>query len=537
MEQTLEGVNCHTLHHPSMLALLREYLALLQGLLGPKAGTLLIQHSAGLHSFVNSSSELIKKIQVHHPCLKFINSLIEIQELSYGCFGLYVGILCLSLLIELLILEREGVSQKNISDFADTVFAELLSQLENKNSIHVDKLDVSSLPQVMSLARTSLCSKNIGLSNDEIDHLCASIVQAFLQSISPDEATVNDFGDIVVVVQEGRPTTEACVYPGLLCRETEPNFSLIEQINLKFKLNNLQYKKKEPLIVNNYSTKNSLRKYSRHLAEEDYEADVEKRGTIRIILFNVPLVFEQLETANLTYIGDLSNKEIFDNLASSKLKALVSRENIDVVACQKVISPVIQWELEKCGVLVIERLGTSATEALRKLSACDLISDITVLLRDGEGSSNDIYDPTLQRNTDDDTASLHHSFSVYIGDLTSIKVVEIEAKSYLQLENVRQQSVNEIFNRASESDSFQHCKKYSETTIGRQEKEESETIAQGATQCVKKSLNGCEEKFTYTEWSSLGDLQRKECPVVSLLLPVLLPVMADRLKVSRLTYH
>lgn len=483
-EQKLEGVWCHSLRAPSILTLLQEYQQILQRLLGPKAGTTLVHHSGGLDSFVNSSSELVKRIQPHHPSLKFINCLMEAQNSAYGCLGLYVGVLCLSLLKELLQLEvnfNEGLSQRTVKEATNLLMAQIIAYLDTKPDNFVDKLDLSNLDQMLALVGTTLGSKNFGLNCQEKQHLKVKIVEAFLAAIpSNNDKELDAFGDVTVTVMEGQSATEAQVFEGVLYREPDPNETVINAIKQRMKdghhthtSNRLVLKEKKTINANQdellsnkntcriqnslESSNNALRsvysahvsnrlavsKYSRNILEdnENYTCNtphaIHPPSCLRMVLFNVPLVFEQSETECLKFTGGAPNSEVYDTVMVAKLRDLVRRCRVVVIACQKVISDVIKFELQRDGVLVLERLGTTLTDSLQRLTGCVAISDVAGFLSPPNIVLDEIDTSETNKFNPRDVDEFCDGF---VGSLTDIHVVEVSGNTYLQLENSRRRT-------------------------------------------------------------------------------------------------
>ena len=533
-EQKLVGLYCNSLLDPAICSLLQEYQSLLQGLVGPFAGTILVQHAGGLDSYVNSSSELIKKLRPHHPCLKFINCIIEAQHVSYGCLSLYAGILCTSLLRELLSLEQQSVPHRVVKDVTNICLEEVLNYLKTKPLKIISKLDLSSISQMFALVSTSLGSKNIGLNSFDKDALTGKILEAFLKTI-PSEKQMKSFGDVIITVIEGRPTEEAEVLSGVLVRELYPNMLIINKIKQKLKPKFAVQKKCKPSATQQIIMSRSFCKYSHNFMDtgnHKVNETSQKSQKIRIIIFNIPLSFQQPETECLSS-SEGSNEELFNNLVSDKLKLLVCAESVDIIACQKVISPTVQWELEKCNVLVLERLGTVTTEALRKLSGCKIVSDLTTLMQltDHRNSNTfsknaTIHGYDLHQSKESIQTNHHFASHGYIGHLTNIAVVEMPSsgRCYIQLEN-NPQFADDSLNMDVEP--FKSHKMKNELHNFTRVPDKLHFKA-----CENDPQNENVPEENNSANLSHGDTQSIEPTVVTLLLPVLLPAMADSIKVG-----
>jgi len=80
----LEGTYCNTTRDHDFLALLRDYRDLLQRLMGPRGGTLLVETHGGSSSYINNSKEFTERVRPHHPCLKLVNAVMQSQGSVYG---------------------------------------------------------------------------------------------------------------------------------------------------------------------------------------------------------------------------------------------------------------------------------------------------------------------------------------------------------------------------------------------------------------------------------------------------------------------
>jgi len=427
-EEKLEGVHCNSIRDPAFVDLLKEYLKVLSSLLGPKGGTLLIEHEGGLNSFVNSSKDFVHKTRAHHPCLKLINSLMEAQNSMYGGGGLYVGILLLTLLIDFLELElHEGVNNCIIREvFADASDL-ILSKVEEKPSGIVLRLDIGNLKHAISLVKGVICSKSIGLGQRGKDHFSSVVVEAFLKTIdcSFREGSSDTFGQVLYVTVDGRPTSEACLFTGVLYKLTDSEEAVVSKVIKRTSCKGERDEINSPMLE-------KLRLYSRNVLLEELSKGV------RVVLFNVALAFEDTEAVKVLFRSPEFAREDsineFDKIVCKKLAFFVKNNRVDIVASQKVISPAIQSCLKKVGVLPLERLGTKTTKALEKLSGCKAVSDLAAFLNAQTQGSDTNREDRVHNQSGLHTASrTEGSFAECIGSLERIDTTEVNGSAFLRL--------------------------------------------------------------------------------------------------------
>jgi len=372
-EEKLSGVWSHSCNDIHFINLLKEYQNFLLQFIGPDSGTLIIQHKGGLDAFITSISDLTNKIQLHHPFLKMINAFMKAQSSAYGSCGIYVGLLCVSLLIQLIELEQsETLSKRVVKDVMDELMMDIITFLELRSEAIVQKVDIGNITAMMNYTKNFVDQKNLCLSSYECDHLQTQIIRAFLSSF--DETKSDDcFGEVIIKVIDGKPATEADVMQGVLYRDIDINVKLIEKI-------------KQLHIPTN---------------------------CLKILLFNIPLSYEKSDSHILKYTGNISNKNVYNSLVTNQLFQIIENVNIAIIASQKYIDEEIKYELEKKGVLVLERLGTKQTKALQKLTGAVELSDLSLIL-------NNTFNDQQEE---------------WVGLATSINLMDINEKTYLQILN------------------------------------------------------------------------------------------------------
>ncbi|KAK7071021.1 hypothetical protein SK128_013629 [Halocaridina rubra] len=362
-EESVSGVFCHSLGSESFVSMLKQYRRLLLSTYGPRGSIILVSNSVGRNALVSTSSSIIKEVSFAHPCVKYINALISAQNASCGLSGLYCGILCSGLLIEAIELEEEEVSSHHlIADVFEWIISQTLTLLAQFPSQVVTSLDIGDMHQVTAFVRAIVGSKScINLSEAEKNDLGLHIVKAFLKSI-PNEVSSSKFEHVNIL--HATSSTAINVFDGMLYGEPDTDQKLLEKISLLPK-------------------------------------------DINILLFAVPLQASSDTAENVHWRGKLTKEEVFNRHILPSLELLVKERNLHVIANQKSIHPIIKFELGRLPCIVLERLGTAATDTLIKLSGCQAITDLTTL-----------------------TGELNSSV---FGKLSSVQHVVINEKAYLQL--------------------------------------------------------------------------------------------------------
>lgn len=361
-EERVSGVCCHNLHDLSFISMLGQYRRLLFSAYGPKGGLILISNAVGRDTVAASSSDITKQLAFRHPCVKYINALISAQNVSCGLGGLYTGILCVRLLEEALACE-DSTPHRIITDVSEWIITQILTHMAEFPDQVVTDLDIGNMEQVTSYVKTILGSKCcLDFNKAEIDNLSLQIVKAFIKSI-PKEGSSGSFGH-VNISQEGAPGLDARVFDGLLYREPDFDSKLWRKMSML------------PRVVN-------------------------------VLLFAVPLLPDEGTNESVHWRGSHTKEEVFVRKTVACLLSSLKERNVHLLVNQKSIHPVIKFEIEREGYIVLERLGTVATDALMKLSGCQAITNLCHLTKE---------------------MSL-----IGIGKLSSLENVSLKGKNYILL--------------------------------------------------------------------------------------------------------
>ncbi|XP_042217735.1 McKusick-Kaufman/Bardet-Biedl syndromes putative chaperonin-like [Homarus americanus] len=333
-EERVKGVFCHSVRDPAYISMLSRYRRLLFSVYGPKGSSILICNAAGQETLAASSSEIIKQLPFAHPTIKYINALISAQNAACGLNGLYTGALCVRLLEEALKCE-DDIPYPMVSEVSEWIISELLDILSKSPDEVIMELDIGDMKQISSFVKTIIGAKNcLNLNKQAVDDLSLNVVKAFLKSI-PNEYSSDGFGHVTIATQDGSSTTHTRVFDGVLYREPDISPERIERLR--------------------------------------------GQDMFNIVLFTVPLLYLDGQEESVHWRGSGTKEENFINKVLPCLLSYMKTRNIHILANQKPVHPVIKFELEREGFLVLERMGTNLAEGLMKVSHCHAISNLSNL--------------------------------------------------------------------------------------------------------------------------------------------------------------
>lgn len=303
------------------LALLRQVLT---SCFGPWGRLKQVHNNVGGAVMTTSTaSVLLKAIQVSHPVLKLLVAGILNHTSRFGDSGLFAGILSLCLLENA---RRLGVDQA----VAVGVYRRLLglcdAYLVRDNCGCKIRVDFSSTQALLTLARGMLASKPAcALTPVEVEHMALQVTRAFLLTVPCGTRGRDRLGAAVVVPVEGQPPWASATLEGLLV----------------------------------------------DMPESLHAADLELRGgtPIRLALFSVSLAGDLPEAGDgpLELHGETCLEEAVLEQLLRLADQLVSH-GVQLLACQKVVHPVLQHYLRVRGVIVVERLGLAVMEPLAHMT-------------------------------------------------------------------------------------------------------------------------------------------------------------------------
>ncbi|XP_076029738.1 molecular chaperone MKKS-like [Oratosquilla oratoria] len=344
----------HGCNEESYATMLKEYHQLLKTCYGPRGSAKIIINSGGKSFYSASSSHLNSQLPFKHPTVKFINALIEAQNNTWNNYGLFVGVLCSSMLFEAEALS-DFTSHRVCAQVSSWVVENVLDIL--RESEWGISLDLKDLNCMFSVVKTCLTSKStFKFTEEELVHLCMKVLQAFLMTVSS-----NGFGEIFVTEVEGGTLMDTEIFEGILYRAPELPIDEIKILNPELK-------------------------------------------NLRILMFTVSLTSEVPKSDIIRL-----EKTKFEYFLLQKLRVIIKRHGIDILASQKVIHPIIRYHLEQDQIIVIDRLGTLQSKTLTQLCHCVPLSSLALIEIDDH--------------------------SPYIGHVTQVNHVVRSGKSYIHLCN------------------------------------------------------------------------------------------------------
>ncbi|KAJ7987366.1 hypothetical protein DPEC_G00325740 [Dallia pectoralis] len=302
---------------------------------GPYGRLKQVHNTIGGHVLTTSTSSfLIQALNSSEPLLKLINASILNHVSRFSDCGLYVGILCLSLIKNV----QTSDLRPSVAVLLNKHFLGLctiyLKQEDCSCKVNIDLGDSRGL---VTLARSVISSKpGCMLTKKENQHISTLAVHAFLLTVPNDETkeTVR-LGQTVTVPIEGQPVLDSAVFPGLMV--DVPDILL-------------------------HST--------------DIEGITQRSGPFRLALFTVSLSgdLSDLGLGSLEVHSGAPNPEdvVLDQLLW--LGEQTVKDQVDVFMCQRVIHPVLQQYLRKCGVLTIERLGIDLIDLIVQMTGAQAVA-------------------------------------------------------------------------------------------------------------------------------------------------------------------
>ncbi|XP_019901830.1 McKusick-Kaufman/Bardet-Biedl syndromes putative chaperonin isoform X2 [Esox lucius] len=314
------------------ITLMRE---ILDSSFGPNGRLKQIHNNVGGHVLTTStSSSLLQAFYSSEPLLKLINASILNHVSRFSDCGLYVGILCLSLIKHV----QESDLRPSVAISMNKHLLELCtSYLKHEDCNCKVTIDLGSCRSLVTLARSVISSKpGSMLTEKEKQHIGTLTVHAFLLTV-PDGETSDTvrLGRTVMVAMEGQSVLDSAVFHGLLVDVPDV------------------------LLHSIHAERITLRP-----------------GPFRLALFSVSLSgdLSALGKGSLEVPSGAPDPEdvVLEQLLG--LGEQVVNNQVDVFMCQRVIHPVLQQYLRKHGVLVIERLGIALIDPIVQMTGAQAVA-------------------------------------------------------------------------------------------------------------------------------------------------------------------
>nr|CAD7395656.1 unnamed protein product [Timema cristinae] len=323
------------LDNPDFITTLRTFCGILRSCLGPKSGVKMLVSGGDYLTITSASSRIIRNIPLSDPICVFIAQIMKAQLEKCNNFGLYTGIL-VSSIIEQVLSKKDKVA----ISLATVVLQEILPKLSSflKSDCLKIPINFSSVKQLIHIVNSVLLSKPMcGLTVHEVEPLGVCLVKAFLGSIG------EEMGEVIVISGDGTQC-DSRLYPGVLYM-FDVHDNLLDLLEKQF-----------------------------HGGTED----------LLLALFNIMLTNDECgnKLSNDSNKIRITSESSFNTESEFLKQAMLVIEQainsgVKIIACQKVVHPMLRMHLRRKGVLLLDRLGTAPAQAVQKLSGAVPISSLT----------------------------------------------------------------------------------------------------------------------------------------------------------------
>ncbi|XP_042787548.1 McKusick-Kaufman/Bardet-Biedl syndromes putative chaperonin [Panthera leo] len=328
----------------------RATLCVLKGILtssyGP-SGRLKQLHN-GLGGYVcttSQSSALLANLSVTHPILKILTTSMQNHVSCFSDCGLFTAILCCNLIENV---QRIGLMPTTIIKLNKHLLSLCTSYLQSEFCGCRILVDFSSTQTLLCLVRSIVTSKPACmLTRQEIDHISALILRAFLLTIPENTKDCLILGKSIIVPLKGQRVTDSTVLPGILLEISEVQLMKI--------------------------------------------LPIKKSDTFKVALFCASLSGDVSDTGEGTVVvssGVSLENAVLDQLLSLG-RQLVS-DHIDLLICQKVVHPSLKQFLSMHRMIAIDRVGAALMEPLSKVTGTQPIGSLGSISPSSYGSVKDL---------------------------------------------------------------------------------------------------------------------------------------------------
>ncbi|XP_029774252.1 McKusick-Kaufman/Bardet-Biedl syndromes putative chaperonin isoform X1 [Suricata suricatta] len=328
----------------------RATLCVLKGILtssyGP-SGRLKQLHNGlgGCVCTTSQSSALLSNLSVTHPVLKILTTSVQNHVSCFSDCGLFTAILCCNLIENV---QKIGLTPTTVIKLNKHLLSLCTSYLQSEFCGCRILVDFSSTQILLCLVRSIVTSKPACmLTRQEIDHISALILRAFLLTIPENTKDRLVLGKSIIVPLKGQRVIDSTVLPGILLEISEVQLMKI-----------LPIKKSDPF---------------------------------KVALFCASLSGDLSDTGEGTVVvssGVSLENAVLDQLLSLG-RQLVS-DHIDLVLCQKVMHPSLKQFLSTHHVIAIDRVGAALMEALSKVTGTQPIGSLGAISPSSYGSVKDL---------------------------------------------------------------------------------------------------------------------------------------------------
>ncbi|XP_004593415.2 molecular chaperone MKKS isoform X1 [Ochotona princeps] len=314
----------------------RATLSVLKGITascyGPSGRLKQVHNGRGGYVCTSSqSSALLGHLAVTHPLLKILTAAVQSQAACFGDCGLFTAILSCSLIESD---QRLGLSPATVVKVNKCLLSLCTNYLRSEACRCRVPVDFSRSHILLCLVRTVLTSKPACmLTRKEIEHISAVILRAFLLTIPETAEDHFVLGKAIIVPLKGHSVMDSLVLPGILIEMSEVQFRRI----LPFK----------------------------------------KSSVLKVALFGMSLSGDFCDTGEGTVTvsqGVSLEKAVLDQLL--RLGRQLVGDHVDLVLCQKVVHPSLKQLLSSHRIIVIDRVGVTLMEPLRKVTGTQPIGSL-----------------------------------------------------------------------------------------------------------------------------------------------------------------
>lgn len=291
---------------------------------GPHGKVKVIQNSAGGHvNLTSSSGRLLPALSISRPLLKLLTTSAEGQIQTFGDGGLFLMACCLNI-VELS--ENSLTGNRILIEIFEELMELALGELKSDNFLGKIHLSLSNTVQILSLVKTILSSKPLcKLSEDSVNLLASMIVECFLSSVKDDNKNTNS---VLILTAEGKSVNQSRHVPGILMLYPEISSSCEKKLHL--------ITKDKKIVVALVTT--SMSGDSEEVMHGRYQQNIEVDAEQTVI---------ECMKSFCHCIKDCG---------------------VGIVMCQKVVHPIIKFQLRQSGIFVVERMGAKLTSFVQDLT-------------------------------------------------------------------------------------------------------------------------------------------------------------------------
>lgn len=300
---------------------------------GPHGKVKVIQNSAGGHvNLTSSSGRLLPALSISRPLLKLLTTSAEGQIQTFGDGGLFLMACCLNI-VELS--ENSLTGNRILIEIFEELMELALGELKSDNFLGKIHLSLSNTVQILSLVKTILSSKPLcKLSEDSVNLLASMIVECFLSSVKDDNKNTNS---VLILTAEGKSVNQSRHVPGILMLYPEISSSCEKKLHL--------ITKDKKIVVALVTT--SMSGDSEEVMQGRYQQNIEVDAEQTVI---------ECMKSFCHCIKDCG---------------------VGIVMCQKVVHPIIKFQLRQSGIFVVERMGAKLTSFVQDLTGATPIESFS----------------------------------------------------------------------------------------------------------------------------------------------------------------